>query len=233
MSNIKPKEKACKGIGITKGLGCGKMTFHRVYGLGKMCGCYLDFLLKTEPGKLIMQKAMLKGKEKVKTENIKKEKQQTKIQKEKLKTLSEYKNDFQKEINSIIRLIDNGHACIATETFEGKMNAGHYISVGSNPTLRYHLENIWLQSEHSNSWKAGDTLRYQRGIKKLFGAKYLERLDSFQSIHPIKLTIEDIKEKIDICRGIIKWLKLQERQFSIEERLSLRIKFNKEIGIYD
>lgn len=227
------KPKPCKGTDpLTRGLGCGKPTIHRALGLGKMCGCYSEFLLHTSAGKEIMRKAMIKGKADVKKESENKEKQQTKIQKEKLKTLSEYKNDLQKEINLIIRLIDNGHSCIATGDFNGKMNAGHYASVGSNPTLRYHLENIWLQSEHSNSWKAGDTLRYQAGIVRLYGNEYLVRLNKFTQYPPIKLTIDDIKRVIPICRGIVKWLKIQDRMFSTEERLSLRMKFNKEIGIY-
>jgi len=227
------KEKPCKGLGITKDLGCGKITSHRKLGLGLMCGCYSDFILKTEPGKLIMQRAIGKGKSNNQKIVVKNNREEIKQQKENLKTISAFRNDLQKEINSIVRLIDNGHACIATNKFFGKMNAGHYISVGSNGTIRYHLENIWLQSEHSNNWKAGDTIRYQKGIRKLFGRDYLEYLDSLQSIAPIKLTIPEIKEKISICRGIIKWLKLQDRIFSTEERLSLRLRFNKEIGIYD
>jgi hypothetical protein len=153
--------------------------------------------------------------------------------KDKLKSISSYKNDLQKEINTIIRLIDKGHGCIATGSKEGKKNAGHYIGVGANETLRFHLENIWLQSEHSNMWKSGDTLRYQDGLVSLYSKEYLERLNSLKSIKPIKLSIEEIKEKISICRGIIKWLKLQEKTFTNEERLYLRLKFNKEIGIYE
>ncbi len=47
---IEPKEKPCKGEGIAKGYGCGKMTKYRVYGLGKMC-CYADWLLNSEKRK--------------------------------------------------------------------------------------------------------------------------------------------------------------------------------------
>ena len=169
----------------------------------------------------------------LKANNIKLEWKKTKSDlKDKLKTISSYKNDLQKEINTIVRLIDKGHGCIATGSKDGKKNAGHYISVGSNDTLRYHLENIWIQSEHSNMWKSGDTLRYQEGIVSLYGKEYLEHLNALKSIKPIKLSIDEVKEKISICRGIIKWLKLQDRIFSNEERLDLRLKFNKEIGIY-
>ena len=152
--------------------------------------------------------------------------------KEKLKTLSEYKKDLQTEINSIVREIDKGHPCIATGATTGKMNAGHYIGVGANSTLRFHLENIWIQSEHSNSWKSGDTIRYQNGIVGLYGKEYLEHLNNLQSIQPIHLSIDDIKEKIPIARGLLKWLKLQDRVYSNLDRLSIRKEFNQKIGIY-
>ncbi len=152
--------------------------------------------------------------------------------KNKLKSLSDWKADLQKEINSIIREIDKGYGCIATGSKIGKMNAGHYIGVGANQTLRFHLENIWLQSEHSNSWKSGDTLRYQAGIIELYGKDYLDYLNSLQSIKPLQLTCKDIEEKIPITRGILKWLKLQDRKFTIEERISLRKEFNNQIGFY-
>lgn len=152
--------------------------------------------------------------------------------KEKLKSLSDWKNELQVIINDIVRTIDRDWGCIATNSIIGKKNAGHYISCGSNDTLRFHLENIWLQSEHSNMWKSGDTIRYQEGIISLFGKKYLDYINGLQSLKPTKLNSDDIKEKIPVCRSILKWLKLQDRKFTLEERLSLRKKFNLEIGIY-
>ena len=173
-----------------------------------------------------------KAKEKQKQNQIKEWRKEKAVLKDKIKTFSEWKNDLQKEINTIVRLIDENHPCIATGANTGKKNAGHYIGVGANDTLRFHLENIWIQSEHSNMWKSGDTLRYQDGIISLYGKEYLNRLNSFKMIEPIKLSIEDIKEKIPICRSIIKWLRLQERTFTTKERIELRVKFNQQIGIY-
>lgn len=152
--------------------------------------------------------------------------------KERLKSLSDWKNELQREINVLVREIDKKHPCIATKSYNGQMQAGHYFSVGSNPTLRFHLENIWLQSMHSNSWKSGDTLRYQQGIIESFGKEYLEYMNSLQSIEPLKLTIEDIKPKIALVRSLIKWVKLQEKKFTNEERIFLRKEFNEKIGIY-
>ena len=182
----------------------------------------------TEAKNALIKKAMEKGKYLI----DKKSKYEKKILRDKLKTLSDWKNDLQKEINTIVREIDKGHPCIATGTMEGKRNSGHYISVGANQTLRFHLENIWNQSEHSNMWKSGDTLRYQEGIIKLYGRGYLEYLNALQSLKPIKLDVEDIKSAISKSRGILKWLKLQDRMFTTEERLELRKRFNSEIKIY-
>lgn len=172
------------------------------------------------------------AKKKIKAQTKKRQSEEKAILKEKIKTLSDWKNDLQKEINLIVRLIDFEHGCIATGSKAGKMNAGHYHSIGSNETLRFHLENIWLQSEHSNMWKSGDTLRYQDGIISLYSKEYLDYLNSLKTIKSIKLTVEDIKEKIPIARSIVKWLRLQDRKFSTEERLSLRKEFNLKLGIY-
>ena len=206
----------------------GLKTYKQKQGIGIVCCLTSDH----PEAKKVFQKFVDQNKIKFRKEVKAKDRQETKEKKEKLKTLGQYKNDLQKEINTIVRLIDKGHPCIATKSHNGKQNAGHYIGVGSNDTLRFHLENIWLQSEHSNMWKSGDTLRYQDGIVSLYGKDYLERLNGFKSIKPIKLTVDDIKEKISICRGIIKWLKLQDRMFDKVERMQLRIKFNKEIAIY-
>lgn len=207
----------------------GLKTYKQKHGFGLDCGCFLNWISDTEEGKLHFDKFLIKTKK-----NYERKKRIEKLKaKEKLKNLSDWKADLQKEINSIVRLIDNDWGCIATGAKTGKMNAGHYIGVGANETLRFHLENIWLQSEHSNMWKSGDTLRYQDGIIQLYGKEYLERLNSFKSIKPIKLTIDEVKEKISITRSIIKWLKLQDRNFNVVERLELRKKFNEQIGIYE
>lgn len=62
MIEIKPKP--CNGTGLAKGYGCGHKTIHRIYGLGKMCGCYSNWLLNSEAGKLKLQKATDLGRKK-------------------------------------------------------------------------------------------------------------------------------------------------------------------------
>lgn len=225
---IENKPRKCRGIGKAISVkGCGSLTLWRKYGL--CANCAGDFLFGTDAGKMIMHtQIMPKAKNKVKAN----EKEKIKQTRESLKTKSDYEAILQKEINLIVKIIDAGWPCIATASNDGKRNAGHYISRGSNKTLSFHLENIWNQSEHSNSFKAGDTLRYREGITKLFGLEYLEYMDSLKSIPPLKLSIDEIKESIYKARSIVKWLKLQDRQYTLEERISLRKRFNCEIGIY-
>jgi hypothetical protein len=154
------------------------------------------------------------------------------ILKEKIKTLSDYANELQREVNLIVRLLDKGHGCIATNSKIGQMHAGHYFSIGANPTLRFNLFNIWLQSMHSNTWKSGDTLRYQQGIEDTFGKDVLENINLLRYIDPIKLKTDDYKNITPIAKSIVKWLKLQDRQFTNEERLYYRDKFNQQLNIY-
>ena len=152
--------------------------------------------------------------------------------KEKITTLSEWKGLLQEVINGIVRLIDKDMGCIATGAKTGKMNAGHYISRGSNDTIRFNLHNIHLQSEHSNSFNSGDTIRYQEGIVRMYGNSYLELMNALKSTKPINLTIETIKDKIIIAKLIKKELIELGNTYSSAERIQLRFNLNQRIGIY-
>lgn len=154
------------------------------------------------------------------------------VRKEKLMTLSDWKAKLQIEINTIVRLIDKGVGCIATGVQVGKMNAGHYISRGANETIRFNLHNIFLQSEHSNSFKAGDTIRFQDGLRRIYGIEYFEMVESLRQTGLIKLSIEEINDKIIIARLIVKELKGLENIYTSKERIELRTEMNFRLGIY-
>lgn len=166
-----------------------------------------------------------------KAEN-KKWQSEKKAMKDKLKTATNWKQDLQVLINRIVRLIDYGQPCIATGSLNGKTNAGHYFGVGSNDTLRFNLHNIHLQSEHSNSYKSGDTLNYQTGIEKVYGLKYLDYMNSLKGIKPIHLSVPEIKDAITVCRGIIKELESKMYIYDAPTRINLRKLYNERIGIY-
>lgn len=162
----------------------------------------------------------------------KESKKQTKEAKEKHLTLGDWHKVLQPVINAIARKIDYGQPCIATGLFKGKVNGGHYVAVGSNPSLRYNLHNIHVQSEHSNSFKGGDNLRYQDGLKKVYGLEYFEYVDSLRRhYNRLRLSIEDIKGLIPIARKILRELPENEI-YSALDRIKLRSEINDKLGIY-
>lgn len=158
--------------------------------------------------------------------------EEKKIIKDKLKKLGDWKKDLQVEINTIVRLIDKGHPCISSNSLNGKMNAGHYVGVKAHDSIRYNLHNIHIQSEYSNSYLSGDTLRYQDGLRKVYGNDYFERVESLRATPLIKLSINDIIEKIATCREIVRELKKVDLTYPAKIRIELRESLNKRIGIY-
>lgn len=137
------------------------------------------------------------------------------------------------QINTIVRLIDKGHPCITSGSYDCVFHAGHFISVGANKTLRYNLLNIFAQSEQDNWHKGGKGSNYGIRLKEVFGYSVRDEIEAlpgkYKSIH---LTDEDYLEKIVICREIVKELKAVDLVFSVDERISLRREYNERIGIY-
>ena len=174
------------------------------------------------------------------SKNLKQQKEQREwkaekaVLKDKLKTLSDYAKDLQKEVNTIVRLIDKGTQCISTlKTLNDKYDAGHFYSVGGNPALRFHLDNIHAQSVYANQYLSGDQMNYLNGLREVYGLEYKEYVISLKGRYIVlKLTIEDMKDKITISRGIVKWLKLQDRSYSDKKRIELRKEYNLKLGIY-
>ena len=163
----------------------------------------------------------------------KRQKKQKKEEKEKILTHSDYQNLLQIDINKLVRCIDNQYPCIATNKHTGKMNAGHYFSVGSNNSIRFNLHNIHKQSEHSNKFNHGDAIRYLIGIKKRYGVNYANYILSLPSLYNcIKLTKEELKEKRVVVKKLIKEFDTN-KIYTPEEIIKIRNEFNKIIGIYD
>jgi hypothetical protein len=230
---IELKEKACVGTGIAKDFGCGHKTKFRKYGLGKMCGCYSDWLLNSENGKIKMQKSIIAGKVKVQKEIRKakvEEKTKTKIE---LMTADKYRAvHLQPIINEIARIIDFGQSCIATGNF-GKMNGGHYVSVGANRTTALNLHNIHIQSFESNHHKGGDPIKYKAGLIERYGKEYFEYIEYIQRHKALHLTKGDMIEIALKASFIRAELKRNEEQKTPYERIELRKEVNLKLKIYD
>lgn len=226
--------KHCKGQNKAHGANaCGKPTDvkKRKYGLCPVC--YWDWMQSSETGKVHYQKQFLPTvKKNTETQQRKDKIEKKKKAKASLMTADKYRAQIiQPMINKIARLIDHGHPCIASGQF-GKMNGGHYISVGANRTTALHLHNIHIQSFESNHFKSGDTLNYQNGIREVYGQKYLDYMDSLKRIKPIHFTKQDYIELNPKCKYVIDTL---NKQLIIREpfnRIRVRNWANGKLDVY-
>ena len=94
--------------------------------------------------------------------------------------------------NKFIRLRDAGNVCISCQKPPRKKNAGHYLSRGAHPELRFHPLNCHLQCEHCNSFKSGNQVLYRKHLIEKIGASDVEWLEGPHK--PAKYTIDDLKE---------------------------------------
>lgn len=167
---MQPKKKKCKGTGKAKGYGCGDETYHRVYGLCKK-KCYPDWLLSSEQGKIMLQKATLKAtkprKDLEKAERLYKES----------KRLPEALKQTQIVFNEYIRLRDRFKPCISSNVpWKPDFDAGHLFTVKQYTELRFDEDNVHGQSIGDNRFKEGNFDEYITNLTTRIGQ------DRFQAL---------------------------------------------------
>lgn len=156
--------------------------------------------------------------------------------KKKIETLREKLNKLQRLVNALARCIDTGHPCISSGRTTGKMNGGHFWAVGSNRHIRFHLMNIFIQSESDNNYKSGNVSEYRESLKNTFGEAVLAQIEELRDKYQnTKLDPIEADEKITLVRSLLKQMKAiiaEKKKLTNEERLGYRHLFNKKIGIY-
>lgn len=227
------KPLICKSHGKANGFkSCGKsMTEFEKRTFGMCNVCLWDFYHNDERGKVIYQKSFL-PKVSLKLKSIQKENE--KKMRNNIKTLSNYQKELQKEVNTIVRLIDKGSQCISTlKPLNEKYDAGHFYSVGSNPALRFHLDNIHAQSVYANQHLSGDQINYINGLRHVYGSDYKDYVLSLKSRYKVlKLSKEELIDKIKIAKQIVKELKIENSEYDFSARLFLRTTYNDILQIY-
>lgn len=150
------------------------------------------------------------AKSKTKTAADKKARAKTQIDRERIKSLSTICSETQRDVNAMIRAVDeyHGHRCIATGS--PIADAGHFYHAGSKyriSWLRFHHANIHGQGAKSNRFAGGgDALNYLNGLKERYGQQYIDELEEFrrcedQGLWP-KPTREDVKAMAAWCRAM-------------------------------
>jgi len=196
------KEKPCKGIGQAKGLGCGKLTFHRIYGLGKMCGCYSEWLLNSEQGKIKLAKATLKA--------TKPSRDLEKADKER-KTFTSLQNLKVSATNichKYIRERDKHKPCISCgANWNEHFQAGHFFKAELYSILKYHIDNIHGQCRICNLHKDGNENEYRLNLPARIGKtrfKNVERLATESKETEFKWDRQDLKDYYNLYKDLYK-----------------------------
>jgi hypothetical protein len=127
-----------------------------------------------------------------------------KADKAKLKTRSQWLKEAQQAFNAWIRARDAGLGCISCGTHDGKENAGHYLSTGARPELRFEPDNVHLQCERCNTSLHGNLIPYRRALIERIGSARVEWLEGPHV--PNKPRIDDLREIRDAYRTKLKEL---------------------------
>lgn len=207
-----------------------KTKFERKYPwqMGKLKYCQETEECKTECSKAIANKLREQQEKKRKSDKVNKRKIHSNL------FVTENKSTLQKEINHIVRLIDKDVSCIDCHRTESPIfDAGHYRSSGSNSTLRYHLDNIFRQTRHCNSFSEGNKGVFKEGIEQMYGITYLEHVEGLnQRYKLIKLHHSEYPDIITEARKVVRELKKVDMVYSATVRIRLRKEINLRLGIY-
>ncbi len=144
--------------------------------------------------------------------------------------------NISKNIQLMSRLIDSDLPCLARGNYPNQMHGGHVLSRGGNPECKWNVHNIHRQSAQSNTFHSDDRLMTE-GLKNEYGIDYLEFVLSLKGKPVIKHSIpelQEIKEAVNKERlRLEKWIKQQNTPLPLKDRIIVRNKVNKAIGVYD
>lgn len=158
------KEKACKQCSA---------PFIPSQPMQRVCGvrCAIDHASATR--------------EKVERKAIREAKQQA-------KTRGQWQAEAQQAFNAYIRRRDDDLPCISCGRWhQGQWHAGHYLSTGARPNLRFDEQNVHKQCSVCNAHLHGNLVNYRRALIAKIGIDAVEGLESDQSTK--KYTIDDLK----------------------------------------
>jgi hypothetical protein len=121
------------------------------------------------------------------------------------KPLSYFEAKAQFHCNAYIRARDPDMCISCGVRHSSPWQAGHYIGVGANSTLRYNELNINKQCVRCNMHKGSNAIEYRKGMLEKYGAEIVDALEGWHS--PIKSTREYCELVAQYYIGKLKELK--------------------------
>lgn len=168
---------------MTKCAQCRK-PFTKLRMTMKVCGA--------ECGEIYGRKVALEKAEKAKRIEAKRDRLETRERKEALKPKGKIEAELQRIVNACARERDRDQPCVSCGTnVSASWEAGHYVSVGANKTIRFELDNIHKQCHRCNNYNGGNSIPYRINLIKKIG---LERVEWLEGPHkPKHYTKEDLQ----------------------------------------
>ena len=110
----------------------------------------------------------------------------------KLKTRGDYLKECQQAFNAWVRERDHAEPCISCQRHHaGQYQAGHYLTVGAHPELRFEPDNCHKQCAPCNNHLSGNLIEYRKGLMAKIGQERVEWLEGPHE--PKKYGIDDLK----------------------------------------
>lgn len=135
--------------------------------------------------------------------------QELRAARERIKPKGDYMREAQAAFNAWIRERDRLLPCISCgRHHQGKYDAGHYRTVGSNPALRFEPLNCHKQCVPCNQHKSGNIVEYRLNLVQRIGADAVAWLEGPHE--PKKYTIEDLQQIKAHYRALLRDLKKQQ-----------------------
>jgi hypothetical protein len=112
---------------------------------------------------------------------------------EKLKTRAQWLKEAQAAFNGWVRARDAELPCVSCgRHHDGQWHAGHYLSTGARPELRFEPLNVWKQCAPCNTHLSGNLVLYRAELIRRIG---LEKVEWLEGPHePCKWTVDELKE---------------------------------------
>lgn len=145
-------------------------------------------------------------------------------QKAKLKTRNQWRKEAQQAFNKFIRTRDEHEPCIccgqwgSDEAWKpgGQWDAGHYLSVGSHPELRFDEANCHKQLKSCNAGE-GKFAHKRRTVSEEYRERLIQKIgqsevDRLEGPHPARhYSIDDFKEIKAYYNAKIRELKAERK----------------------
>lgn len=123
----------------------------------------------------------------------KKERAETAAKRKALRPRSEWMHLAQAAFNRFIRIRDADKPCVSCGRFhDGQWHAGHFLSTGARPELRFDESNVHRQCQPCNVHLHGNLVLYRAELIRRIGLEEVERLEGPQE--PRKYTSQDLIE---------------------------------------